>query len=196
MASFLSCCLPFGKTGELRRLTMRFDKINTGWFIVLVACISIIAGCQAFRHAPGYQKIPTKHLLFISRQGSLHLRWEARHLTIEFKGKISQNLLTANGHIDITGEGLQHFSMLDRLVVDIYFTDSAGNVLAKHKFYSTVKSPVDDMVPRTFKRNFELPKRTTHIAFSYDGTAREDGSKSLQKKGNAIEHGFQHSPFR
>ncbi len=47
-----------------------------------------------------------------------------------------------------------------------------------------------------FKRNFELPKRTTHIAFSYDGTAREDGSKSLQKKGNAIEHGFQHSPFR
>ena len=175
---------------------MRFNKINIGWFIVLVASISIIAGCQTFRHTSGSQKIPTKHLLFIPRQGSLHLRWEARHLTIEFKGKISQNLLTANGHIDITGEGLQHFSMLDRLVVDIYFTDSAGNVLIKQIFYSEDKSPLNNMTPRTFTRSFDLPKGTSRIAFGYDGTARDGGSKALQKKGNAIKHSFQHSPFR
>ena len=175
---------------------MRFDKINIGWFIVLVACISIIAGCQTFKHTLGSQKIPTRHLLFIPGQGSLHVRWEARHLAIEFKVKISQNLLTMNGHIDITGGGIQHFTLLDRLVVDIYFTNSSGTVLAKYKFYSTVKSPVDDMVPRTFKRSFDLPKGTSRIAFGYDGTAREGGSKPLQKKGNAIEHNFQHSPFR
>ena len=175
---------------------MRSHKLSIGWFIVMVAFISIIAGCQTIRHAPGSKKIPTRHLLFIPGQGSLHVRWEARHLSIEFKGKVSQNLLTMNGHIDITGDGIQHFTLLDRLVVDIYFTDSAGTVLAKHKFYSTVKSPVDDMIPHTFKRSFDLPKGTTHIAFRYNGTAREGGSRSLQKKENAIEHGFQHSPFR
>ena len=175
---------------------MAITKIIFIWSLTLVVCVSIITGCQIFGHALGSKKIPTKHLLFIPRQGSLHLRWEARHLTIEFKGKVSQNLLTTNGHIDITGDGIQHFTLLDRLVIDIYFTDSAGNVLDKQTFYSTEKSPLDNMTPRTFKRSFNLSKGTSHIAFGYDGTAREGGSKTLQKKGDATEHSFQHSPFR
>jgi hypothetical protein len=180
---------------DLRRLIMRFTKIVGIWSLMLVACVSIITGCQIFGHALGSKKIPTKHLLFIPRQGSLHLRWEARHLTIEFKGKVSQSLLTTNGRIDITGDGVQHFSMLDLLIVNIYFTDSAGNVLDKQIFYSADKSPLNNMTPRTFKHSFKLPKGTSHIAFGYDGTAREGGSKTLQKKGNAREHGFRHSPF-
>ena len=175
---------------------MCVTKILIRWSIVLVVCVSILAGCQTIGNDFDSKKIPTKHLLFTPRQGSLHLRWEARHLTIEFKGKVSQNLLTTNGHIDITGDGIQHFTLLNRLVVDIYFTDPAGNVLDKQTFYSADKSPVNDMFPRTFKHSFKLPKGTSHLAFGYDGTAREGESKALQKKGNAMEHRFQHSPFR
>ena len=133
---------------------MRSHKLSIGWFIVMVAFISIIAGCQTIRHAPGSKKIPTRHLLFIPGQGSLHVRWEARHLSIEFKGKVSQNLLTMNGHIDITGNKIQHFSTLDRLVIDIYFTDSTGNVLDKQTFYSVDESPLNNVTPHTFKRSF------------------------------------------
>jgi hypothetical protein len=175
---------------------MRFNKINIWLLIVMLGFISIIAGCQTFGHALGSQKILTKHLLFIPGQGPLHVTWESRHITIAFKGKVNQNQLTMNGDIGITGGGIQHFSMLDRLVVDIYFADSSGNVLAREKFYSTDQSTVDDMIPRTFQRSFQLPKGTTHIAFGYDGKAREGGSKVFNKQGDAIEHGFQHSPFR
>ena len=181
---------------DLRRFIMGIIKKAIIWFLMLAACVGVITGCQLFGNALGYRKISTKHLLFIPRQGSLHLRWEARHLTIEFKGKVSQNLLTANGRIDITGDGTQHSSMLDRLVVDIYFTDSTGNVLDKQTFYSLVESPVPTMTPHTFKRSFRLPKSTSHIAFGYDGIAREGASKTPQKKKNAMKHGFQHSPFR
>ncbi len=175
---------------------MRSDKIIMDWSVVLIVCISIITGCQVFEHASGSKKISTKRLLFIPRQGSLHLRWEARHLTIEFKGKVSQNLLTTNGSIDITNSDIQHFSMLSRLLVDIYFTNSTGNVLDKQTFYSVDNSPVNNVTPRTFKRSFKLPKGTSHIAFGYEGTARGDASKTSKKKGNAMEHRFQHSPFR
>jgi len=86
--------------------------------------------------------------------------------------------------------------MLDRLVVDIYLSTRDGNVLDRHKFYSTDKSQVDNMVPRTFRRSYELPKGTTRIAFGYDGKVRDGGSIVLKKRGDTIEHGFQHSPFR
>lgn len=164
--------------------------------MVLIACAGIITGCQILGHAAGSKKIPTKHLLFIPRQGSLHLRWEARHLTIELKGKISQNLLTTNGHIDMTGDGVQHYTMLDRLIVDMYFADSAGNVLDKQTLYSVDESPLNNMTQRTFKRSFKLPKRTSYIAFGYDGTARKGEFKTLQKKEKDVVHRFQHSPFR
>lgn len=163
---------------------------------MLVLCISILAGCQTIGNVFGSKKILTKHLLFIPRQGSLHVTWEARHLTIAFKGRVSQNILTMNGHIDINGGGNQQFTLLDQLIVDIYLTDSAGNVLGKHTFYSADNSPVHATIPRTFKRRFDLPKGTSHIAFGYDLKALEGGSKVLQKKGNAIEHRFRHSPFR
>jgi len=163
---------------------------------MLILCVSVLAGCQTIGNVFGSKKILTKHLLFIPRQGSLHVTWEARHLTIAFKGRVSQNILTMNGHIDINGGGIQQFTLLDRLIVDIYLTDSAGNVLAKHTFYSRYNSQVNATIPRTFKRRFDLPKGTTHIAFGYDGTAQEDGSKALLKKGNAIEHSFWHSPFQ
>jgi hypothetical protein len=175
---------------------MRLTKAIIRWSIVLVVGVGIPAGCQTVGDASGSQRILTQHLLFIPGQGPLHVTWEARDLTISFKGRVSQNLLTLEGQIDITGRGIQHFSMLDHLVVDIYLTDSAGNVLGKHKFYSTDNSSIDNRIPRRFKRSFELPKGTSHIAFGYDGTAREGGAKVLRKKGAAIEHGFQHSPFR
>jgi len=99
--------------------------------------------------------------------------------------------------MDITGGGTQHVTLVDQLIVDLYLTDSAGNVLGKHTLYSMDKSPVDAMIPRTFNRSFELPEGTSHIAFGYDGTAREgESTKAPQKKGTAIEHRFQHSPFR
>ncbi|MDX2447112.1 MAG: hypothetical protein QNK29_07945 [Desulfobacterales bacterium] len=163
---------------------------------MLLLCVSILAGCQSIGNVLGSKKILTKHLLFIPRQGSLHVTWEARHLTIAFKGRVSQNILTMNGRIDINSGGNQQFTLLDRLIVDIYLTDSAGNVLGKHTFYSTEKLPVHATTPRTFRHRFDLPKGTSHIAFGYDGTAREGGSKALLKKRNAIEHRFQHSPFR
>ena len=175
---------------------MRYDKINMGWSIVLILCISIITGCHNFQQAFGSKNISSKRLLFIPRQGSLHLRWEARHLTIEFKGKVNQNMLTANGTIDITSSEIQHFSMLSQLVVDIYFTNSTGNVLDKQIFYSVEESPLKNATPRAFKRSFKLPEKTSHIAFGYDGTAREYSAKTLQKKGHTKEHAFQHSPFR
>ena len=175
---------------------MRITKIVGIWFLMLVACVGIITGCQIVEHALGSKKIPTKHLLFIPRQGSLHLRWEARHITIEFKGQISQNLLTTNGRIDITGKEIQSFPMLDRLDVDIYFTDSAGNVLDKQLFYSAGKSPLNNATPRRFMRSFKLPRETSRIAFGYDGTAREGDSKTRQGKGDDSEHRFQHSPIR
>ena len=175
---------------------MCFDKINMGLFVVSLVCIGIITGCQIFEHAFNSKDISTKRLLFMPRQGSLHLRWEASHLTIEFKGKISQNLLTTNGSIDITSREIQHFSMLSRLVVDIYFTNSTGNVLDKQTFYSKDNTPVNTMTPDTFRKSFKLPKGTSHITFGYDGTAHEGSSNTSPKKGNAIEHRFQHSPFR
>ena len=175
---------------------MHSGKINMGWLAALIACIIIVTGCQIIGHALGSKKIPTRHLLFIPRQGSLHLRWEARHLTIEFKGKVNQNMLTANGTIDITSSEIQHFSMLSQLVVDIYFTNSTGNVLDKQIFYSVEESPLKNATPRAFKRSFKLPEKTSHIAFGYDGTAREYSAKTLQKIGHTKEHAFQHSPFR
>jgi len=90
----------------------------------------------------------------------------------------------------------QHFSILDRLIVVIYFTDSAGNVLDAQTFYSAPKSSLDDKTPHVFKGGFKLPKGTTHIAFGYEGSVLEDGSKALHKKESAVQHGFQHSPFR
>ena len=174
---------------------MRITKIVGIGFLMLVACVGIITGCQIFEHALGSKKIPTKHLLFIPRQGSLHLRWEARHITIEFKGQVSQNLLTTNGRIDITGDGIQSYSMLDRLDVDIYFTDSAGNVLDKQLFYSAGKSPLNNATPRRFMRSFKLPRETSRIAFGYGGTTRGGDSKTRQGKGDVREYTFQHSPF-
>jgi hypothetical protein len=164
--------------------------------MMLFACISIIAGCQSFGQAVGSKKIQTRHLLMIPKQGSVHIRWEAKHITIEFKGKVNQKTLTMEGQLGIAGGGIQHFATLDRLVVDIYLSTPDGSVLDRHKFYSTVKSPVDNMVPRMFKRSYELPKGTTHIAFGYDGKARDGGSNVPKNRGDAIEHGFQHSPFR
>ena len=164
--------------------------------MVPIACMIILAGCQTFGNAFGPQKVLTRHLLMIPGQGRLHITWETRHLTIAFKGRVSQNLLTMEGQILFAGGEIQHFSMLDQLVVDIYFTDSSGRVLSSVKFYSTDTSPINDRVPRTFTRRFDLPRGTTHIAFGYDGIAREGGAAVLPKKGDAIEHGFQHSPYR
>ena len=175
---------------------MRTNKFSIRWFMILFGCISIIAGCQSFGHAIGSQNIQTRHLLMIPRQGPVHIRWEAKHITIEFKGKVNQNILTMEGQIGITGGSIQHFAMLDRLVVDIYLSTPDGRVLDRHKFYSTDKSHLDNLVPRTFTRSYELPKGTTHIAFGYDGKVRDGGSIALKKRGDAIEHGFQHSPFR
>ena len=163
---------------------------------MLFACVSMIAGCQSFERAVGIQKIQTRHLLMIPKQGSVHIRWEAKHITIEFKGKVNKNILTMEGQLGITGGGIQHFAMLDRLVVDIYLSTRDGSVLDRYKFYSTDKSQMDKWVPRTFKRSYELPKGTTHIAFGYEGKVRDGESIVLMKGGDAIEHGFQHSPFR
>jgi len=164
--------------------------------MLLIACISIIAGCQSCGHTLGSQNIQTRHLLMIPKQGHLHIRWEARHITIEFKGKVNQNILTMKGQIGITRGGIQHSTTLDRLVVDIYLSTRGGRVLDRHNLYSTGKSQVDNILPRTFERSFEVPKGTTHIAFGYDGKVREGGSIVPKKKGDTIEHGFQHSPYR
>ncbi len=67
----------------------------------------------------------------IPRQGPLHIRWEARNLSIEFKGKVNQNILTMEGQIDITGGANQHTNLLDRLIVDIYLSTPDGSVLER-----------------------------------------------------------------
>ena len=175
---------------------MRFIKTIIRLSMVPVLCLGLLAGCQLIGNAAGSQRIPAKHLLFIPAEGPLHITWEAKHLTISFKGRVSQDILSMEGRIDITGGGIQNFAMLEHLVVDIYLADSEGTVLKRFKFYSTDNSPIDDRIPRTFKRSFRLPGGTTHIAFGYDGKVRDGGSKILPQKGSAMEYGFQHSPFR
>lgn len=175
---------------------MRLNKMCILFFVVLLGCTSLLSGCQGAWHPYGSQRILTRHLLLIPGQGRLHVRWESRQLTIEFKGDVDQRLLTMKGDIRITGGGIQHFTMLDHLLVDIYFTDATGTVLNREKFYSTYQSPIDDGARRTFKRSYQLPKRTTHIAFGYDGTAREGNVKTRKSQRDIVKHGFQHSPFR
>jgi hypothetical protein len=98
--------------------------------------------------------------------------------------------------MDITAGDIRQFRMLDRLVVDIYFTNPTGRVLDKQTFYSVEKSPLDSGILRTFKHSFKLPEGTSHMAFGYDGTVREDEPKTLQKKEHAMALEFQHSPLR
>lgn len=176
---------------------MNFHKINIWlWSIVLMACIGMLAGCQSFGHSVDSRKILRGHLLLIPGQGRLHITWESRQLTIVFKGKVDQNSLTVDGKIDITDGGIRNVSLLDQLLVDIYFAKSDGSVLDRQIIYSATQSTIDNLFPYTFTRRFDLPKGTTHIAFGYDGTVREGGSGILQQKGDAGEHSFQHSPFR
>lgn len=175
---------------------MRCTKTTIPWFILLVTCVSIFTGCRFSEHNPNSKNIPVQRLLFLPRHGSLHVRWEAKHLTIEFKGLISQNRLTTDGHIDITAEDIRHFTLLDRLLVDIYFTDATGRVLDKQTFYSVDQSPLAIVTSHPFKHSFNLPKETSHMAFGYDGTVREDETKTPQKKEHAMTIEFQHSPFR
>lgn len=167
------------------------------WLIIgLVLLVGSLAGCQAFIGDYASRKILSKHLLPISQQGSMHIRWEAKHLTIEFKGKVNQSRMKIAGDMVVSGGGIQHFSGLDRLLVDIYFANPEGNVLTRKKFYTTSRATIDDKIPLKFDRDYKLPKGTTHIAFGYEGQAREGGSKPFEKKGEAITHGFLHSPFR
>ena len=147
--------------------------------ILIMACMAMLMGCQPFGNALRYAKIPTRHLLLIPQQGTLHMTWEARHLTITFKGKVRQNLLTIHGNI-LRGEGIRRFSTLDDLVVDVYFTNSSGAVLQHEAFHSMNNSPLNKVL-HTFQSRFELPKGGTHIAFGYDGKA--DGQH------------FHHNPF-
>ena len=175
---------------------MRCTKIFIPWFILIAACVSILTGCRFSGHNPSSKNIPVQRLLLIPEQGSLHVRWEAKHLAIEFKGLVSQNRLTTEGHIDITADDIQHFTLLDRLAVDIYFTDSTGRVLEKQTFYSMGPPPLAITTPLAFKHSFELRKKTSHMAFGYDGAVREDEPKTPQKKEHAVVLEFQHSPFR
>jgi hypothetical protein len=132
----------------------------------------------------------------IPQQGPLHITWEGRHLTVACKGSVRQNILTINGTIRITGGGIQHFSALDRLVVHLYYAKASGRVLDRRNLYAVSNASIENGLPFAFTRRFELPKGTTHIAFGYDGKAREGAARVFRKKGDTIEHPFQHSPFR
>jgi hypothetical protein len=168
-------------------------KINK-WLcsIMLMVCISMPGGCQGFGQAIDSRKIPPGHLLLIPGQGPLNITWESRQLTIAFKGKVDQGVLILDGKIDITGGEIQNVSMVNQLLVQIYFAKPDGSVLERRNFYSSTKSTSNAILPYTFSRSFELPKGTTDIAFGYEGTVREASSGT----GAAIERSFQHSPFR
>jgi len=168
-----------------------YKKNRWLWSIVLLVCIGMPASCQSFGQGIDSRKILPGHLLLIPGQGPLHITWESRQLTIAFKGKVDEGVLTMDGTIGITDGGIQNVSRLDHLQVHIYFAKADGSVLERRNFYFPTRSTSDAMLPYTFTRSFALPKGTTHIAFGYDGTVRGGGSGA----GDAIEHSFRHSPY-
>ena len=161
------------------------------WVIGLAAFISISTGCQTIWNNSESRKVLTNYLLFINKQDSLHIKWEAKHMTVEFKGNVDQSRLTMKGQIELSGGGIQDFPVLDRLNVDIYLTDSDGKVLDRKKFYSALNRLVDDRPSLAFERSYKLPKGTTHIAFGYEGKVREGKFGLL-----STQYPFRHSPFR
>jgi len=62
---------------------------------------------------------------------------------------------------------MDQFDKLDKAVVDIYLTNSAGKILKFKILYSTDR-PSSTEILHQFQTSYKLPKSTTHIAFGYD----------------------------
>ncbi len=112
------------------------------------------------------QRIPSRHLLMIPREGKLHITWEARHLIVALKGSVRQGVLSINGSIN-RNRSQEQFDKLDKVVVDIYMTNSAGKVL-KHEILHSTDNPPSSTVLHKFNIEYKLRKSTSHIAFGYD----------------------------
>jgi len=152
----------------LRRCIYAITTLAFGASIILFAC-------QPLETSPGYGKIHPKHLLLIPPEGKLHITWEARHLVVTVKGSVRQGVLSINGSIKQNPEQNQ-INRLDKVVVDIYLTNTTGKVLRQEVLHAT-DSPPASTVLHYFQSSYKLPKSTTHIAFGYDLTT---GSKRLR----------------
>ncbi len=160
-------------TGSIRQCIYYVATLAFGASVLLLAC-------QPFATSQGYGNIYPRHLLMIPREGKLHITWEARHLTVAFNGEVLQRVLSMQGDITSHPE-ISQFAKIDRLKLDIYFTNATGRVLRQTVFYTAQNIRMKKIL-QAFNHRFDLPKGTTHIAFGYDAKIES--------------HHFEHNPVR
>ena len=143
--------------------------------LLILLAVFFLNSCQPMGNALRDQRIPSKHLLMLPREGKLHITWEARHLTVAFKGNVRQSVLSLNAEIS-SHQDIRQFVKIDRLQLDIYFTNTAGRVLKQTLFYAAQDIGMKKVL-QAFNHRFDLPKGTTRIAFGYEA---QIGSRLVQ----------------
>ena len=148
--------------------------------------IPLLTGCgSSFFKGAGKYTVKEEQMIPLPL-GSFSDFWETHNLTLFYEGTRVDNHLKISGSIQLTG-GLQHFSVVQFFYLKSWFMDGKGMLLSGKTLF--MAGHMSSIKMWNFQQEFELPKETAAIAFSYSGEAIDGAGR------DAISFSFWMEPF-
>ena len=176
----------------MERRSLYFSPIKAVMALIFTV---IFLGCAGTQRG-SISSIPPEHLIPIENTPSQKTIWTGDELRIEVRRAVQADGLELNGKIFLTG-GIQYFTSIDHMRVEIFFTNAEGALVGRNLFYSAgYRVPVDES-GLSFHRFLSIPGGATHMAFGYDGRVREGGGGSFRNGDDGgIDYSFWFSPVQ
>jgi len=126
---------------------------------VIVACISNLDTYQG--------KTADQNSRIALHGGSHNGVWQTDDLTVKYSYSRRPNNLQIAGDVALSDKLKDVSDIVQEFVLQVNFLNAAGRVMGTKEL--VIAGYREPMTQWNFDYNFELPARTTGIAFSYDG---------------------------
>ncbi len=128
------------------------------WFVILsILLVAFQYSCVS----SGQMAVAPERRIPLSKDTPYEGSWESSDVTLEYQ-YVEQNDVI---QLRVTGNAKRGY---DQLMVRVEFVDAEGKVLEKKRIYNSgFRSGTTRMEPQngTIEKTFEMPLKTTHIAF-------------------------------
>lgn len=148
------------------------------WLFVILAVVAL-TGCSSKFFTYKGATLTQENYIVELEQGEQQGVWKTNELAINYRYHLTPESLKISGVVNLIGGFAIGFNSVDRLVVQLLFSDNQGVVIDNVNIYAADHRHSIQFIPMSFEAVVPVPPNTTAISFAYDGRL-SDGAGTLE----------------
>ena len=133
--------------------------------ILLVFCWGCVPVAEQFNG----NRVTKAPIIALQADGSQAGSWQTFDIRIDYQYRRNSDILEISGRALLSEYYQALYTRLKNLKVYLFFLDDHQRVLETSLIATSLSIDINQLL--TFKRSFQLPQGTKHVAFGYDGVA-------------------------